>query len=82
LVSKCVHCGDPTANYAWPKLIGRDRFDLTFTPIRTIIDAGVVVSYGFMYSTLASSMMPAGLPSPAEDVEVIKKRDAKGCVPF
>jgi choloylglycine hydrolase len=29
--------------------------------------------YGFMYSALATSMMPAGLPAPAEDVEVIKK---------
>ena len=29
--------------------------------------------YGFMYSVLATSMMPAGLPSPAEDKEVIKK---------
>ena len=26
-----------------------------------------------MYSALATSMMPAGLPPPAEDVEVIKK---------
>jgi predicted amidohydrolase YtcJ len=30
----------------WPKWIGRDRFDLTFTPLKTIIDAGAVVSYG------------------------------------
>jgi choloylglycine hydrolase len=30
-------------------------------------------AYGFMYSALATSMMPAGLPSPAEDVGVIKK---------
>jgi choloylglycine hydrolase len=30
-------------------------------------------AYGFMYSALATSMMPAGLPPPAEDVEVIKK---------
>ncbi len=29
--------------------------------------------YGFMYSALATSMMPAGLPSPAEDVDVVKK---------
>ena len=26
-----------------------------------------------MYSALASSMMPAGLPAPAEDVDVVKK---------
>jgi predicted amidohydrolase YtcJ len=37
---------DPTANYSWAKLIGRDRFDLTFTPLKTIIDAGAVVAYG------------------------------------
>ena len=30
--------------------------------------------YGFMYSALASSMMPAGLPSPAEDKKLIAKR--------
>ncbi|MEA3278465.1 MAG: amidohydrolase [Pseudomonadota bacterium] len=30
----------------WPRMIGRDRFDLIFTPIKTIIDAGAVVSYG------------------------------------
>jgi predicted amidohydrolase YtcJ len=37
---------DPTANYSWPHLIGRDRFDLTFTPLKTIIDAGAMVTYG------------------------------------
>ena len=31
---------------SWPKIIGRDRFDLIFTPLKTIIDAGAVVSYG------------------------------------
>jgi predicted amidohydrolase YtcJ len=30
----------------WPNLIGHDRFDLTFTPLKTIIDAGAVVTYG------------------------------------
>lgn len=30
----------------WPKIIGRDRFDLTFSPIKSIIDAGAVVAYG------------------------------------
>jgi len=29
--------------------------------------------YGFMYSALASEMMPAGLPSPAEDKKLIAK---------
>ncbi len=37
---------DPTANYTWPKLIGRDLFDLTFTPIKSMVDAGAVVTYG------------------------------------
>ena len=31
---------------SWPHIIGRDRFDLTFTPLKTLIDAGAVVSYG------------------------------------
>ena len=30
----------------WPKMIGRDRFNLIFTPLKTIIDAGAVVTYG------------------------------------
>ncbi len=30
-------------------------------------------AYGFMYSALATSMMPAGLPAPAEDKDVVKK---------
>ena len=29
--------------------------------------------YGFMYSILATAVMPAGLPAPAEDKEVVKK---------
>ncbi len=37
---------DPTANYTWPSLIGRDRFEVIFTPLKTIIDAGAVVAYG------------------------------------
>ena len=31
---------------SWPKIIGRDRFDLTFSPLKTLIDAGAMVSYG------------------------------------
>jgi predicted amidohydrolase YtcJ len=31
---------------SWPEIIGRDRFELTFTPLKTVIDAGAVVSYG------------------------------------
>jgi predicted amidohydrolase YtcJ len=30
----------------WVEMIGRDRFELTFTPLKTIIDAGAVVTYG------------------------------------
>jgi predicted amidohydrolase YtcJ len=30
----------------WVKMIGRDRFDLTMTPLKTLIDAGAVVAYG------------------------------------
>ena len=37
---------DPTANYGWTKLIGRDLFELTFTPIKSMVDAGAVVTYG------------------------------------
>ena len=31
---------------SWPKIIGRDRFHQLFSPLKTIIDAGAVVSYG------------------------------------
>jgi len=31
---------------AWPEMIGRDRFNLTMSPIKSIIDAGAVVTYG------------------------------------
>jgi hypothetical protein len=37
---------EPTANYGWTKLIGRDLFELTFTPIKSMVDAGAVVTYG------------------------------------
>ena len=30
----------------WFKQIGRDRMDLTFSPIKSVIDAGAVVTYG------------------------------------
>jgi predicted amidohydrolase YtcJ len=36
---------DP-AIVSWVDMIGRDRFDLTFTPIKTLVDAGAVVTYG------------------------------------
>ena len=31
---------------SWAKIIGRDRFELTMSPLKTIIDAGAVVTYG------------------------------------
>lgn len=37
---------DPSANYAWGKMIGRDLFDQTMTPIKSMVDAGAVVTYG------------------------------------
>ena len=36
-------------------------------------DNDAPTAYGFMYSALATSMMPAGLPAPAEDKAVVKK---------
>jgi predicted amidohydrolase YtcJ len=30
----------------WTKMIGRDLFELTFTPIKSMVDAGAVVTYG------------------------------------
>ena len=36
-------------------------------------DNDAPTAYGFMYSALATSMMPAGLPAPAEDKAVAKK---------
>lgn len=36
---------DP-AIHKWPELIGRDRFEETFSPLKTVIDAGAVVAYG------------------------------------
>jgi len=41
-----VYAPDPTANYGWPKIVGRDLFEEMFTPIKTMVDAGVVVTYG------------------------------------
>ncbi len=37
---------DPSANYAWGKMIGRDLFDVIQTPIKSMVDAGAVVTYG------------------------------------
>jgi hypothetical protein len=37
---------DPSANYAWGKMIGRDLFNITQTPIKSMVDAGAVVTYG------------------------------------
>ncbi len=36
-------------------------------------DNDAATGYGFMYSALSTSIMPAGLPAPAEDREVVKQ---------
>jgi len=41
-----IYVPDPTANYGWPKLVGRDLFEAMFTPTKTLVDAGAVVTYG------------------------------------
>jgi predicted amidohydrolase YtcJ len=41
-----VYAPDPTANYGWPAIVGRDLFEEMFTPIKTMVDAGAVVTYG------------------------------------
>jgi hypothetical protein len=38
---------------SWARWIGRDRFNLTITPIRSLIDAGAVVSYGSDWDNIA-----------------------------
>ena len=45
---------DPTANYTWPKLIGRDLFNQTFTPLKSLVDAGAVVTYGSDWDNVPS----------------------------
>ena len=37
---------DPGANTPWIAMIGRDRFNIIQTPIRSMVDAGAVVTYG------------------------------------
>ena len=37
---------DPHANYGWAKIIGRDLFEQTMTPLKSLVDAGAVVTYG------------------------------------
>ena len=37
---------DPSANTPWIAMIGRDRFNIIQTPIRSMVDSGAVVSYG------------------------------------
>jgi predicted amidohydrolase YtcJ len=37
----------------WSRWIGRDRFNLTITPIRSMIDAGAVVAYGSDWDNVA-----------------------------
>jgi predicted amidohydrolase YtcJ len=40
-----LYVPDPAIK-SWPEIIGRDRFDLTMSPLKSIIDAGAVVTYG------------------------------------
>lgn len=37
---------DPHGTGHWQKIIGRDGFDRMMTPIKSMVDAGAVVSYG------------------------------------
>ncbi len=37
----------------WVEMIGRDRFDLTMTPLKSIVDAGAVVTYGSDWDNIA-----------------------------
>jgi predicted amidohydrolase YtcJ len=37
---------DPSGSTPWIAMIGRDRFNIIQTPIRSMVDAGAVVSYG------------------------------------
>ncbi len=37
----------------WARWIGRDRFNLTITPLRSLIDAGAVVAYGSDWDNIA-----------------------------
>jgi hypothetical protein len=39
-------CPDPHGTDHWQTIIGRDLFDLTMTPIKSMVDAGAVVTYG------------------------------------
>jgi len=37
---------DPTANYTWANMIGRELFDQTFTPLKSMVKHGALVTYG------------------------------------
>jgi len=39
-------CPDPHGTNHWQEIIGRDLFDQTMTPIRSVTEAGGIVSYG------------------------------------
>ncbi|GLS92454.1 choloylglycine hydrolase [Psychromonas marina] len=55
---------------------GADRFvraDYFLRHLPKPINNDAQTAYGFMYSALATTVMPAGLPSPAEDIEIIDK---------
>ncbi len=62
---------DPTANYTWPKIIGRDLFNKTFTPLKSLVDAGAVVTYGSDWDNVPS-------PNPWVGVEGMMTRQYPG----
>jgi len=39
-------CPDPHGTNHWQTIIGRDLFDRTMTPLKSMVDAGAVVTYG------------------------------------
>jgi len=55
---------------------GADRFVRADFHLRNLpkpINNDVNTAYGFSYSVLSSSLMPVGLPTPAEDEEVVEQ---------
>jgi predicted amidohydrolase YtcJ len=43
---------DPAVG-SWARWIGRDRFNLTITPLKSLVDAGAVVAYGSDWDNIA-----------------------------
>ena len=54
---------DPSANYAWGKMIGRDLFNIAQTPIKSMVDAGAVVTYGSDWDNVPEEDNGAGFLS-------------------